>query len=274
MKISAMTIVFNTESILPKNMLKLCIENILPFVDEYIIVEGATKASYGHPFDGDTSFFTNDGKSNDGTIEVLQDLEKTYDKIKVIYSKGFWPGKTFMCNAASHMAQGEYILQKDADEFYHHSDMEKIIDLLKKHNPGQVDFYANHFVFGFDSCIDETNGKKWGNDIPWRRIFKHTPGKSYWMSHEPPVYNNQGFPTYQWNNNISRDRTLSMGIKMFHYSYVVESQFRFKSKFFKNPEYDMVWDRYKDIGVKNIFGIEPKKFFGDHPEIIKQNYKV
>jgi len=267
MKLSVMMIVFNTESILPKNMLTLCIENILPFSDNIVIVEGATKAANGHYFDGCTDSFTKDGRSTDGTIDVLKNLEKQYPEIKVIIGNGYWPGKTIMCNAAVPFFKNDYLLQLDSDEFYHHKDMESIIRVLENDKPDSVHFYANHFVGGFDKVIDETNGQKWGNDIPWMRIFKHIPGVSRWMRHEPPTYKPLGYDI------ISKDRTLSMGIKMFHYSYVVESQFQFKDKFFNNPEYMNSWKRYKETGEMEIFGIKPKPFIGEHPDIIKRYYK-
>jgi len=266
MKLSVMMLVFNTKSILPKNMLQLSVENILPFSDDIILVEGATKATT-HYFDGNTESFTKDGKSNDGTIDDLKDLERKYpDKVKVIYSKGFYNGKTEMCNECSKIAKNEYILQKDSDEFYHHKDMESIICVLENDKPDSVHFYANHFVGGFDKVIDETNGQRWGNDIPWMRIFKHIPGVSRWMRHEPPTYKPLG------TNIISKDRTLSMGIKMFHYSYVHKPQFEFKEKFYGNPEYMRSWNRYEKTGEMEIFGIKPKPFIGEHPEIIEKNY--
>jgi glycosyltransferase involved in cell wall biosynthesis len=271
MKISAFTIVFNAESTLPHNMLTLCVESMLPYVDEYFLVEGATRASGGHYFDGNTKSFTKDGRSNDGTTEVLRDLEAKYRKVKVIIGEGFWPGKTAMCNAASSLASGDYLWQIDSDEFYHQSDMEKIIHLLETKSPDEVDFYANHFTGGFNQVIDFTNGSTWGNDIPWRRIFKNTPGQSRWRSHEPPVYVNNGVPTcngYVMDRNATRD----MGIFLYHYSYVVKSQFEFKEKFYGNSEYAEAWKRYEATGIMDIFGIRPKLFTGEHPEIIKRKY--
>jgi len=166
------------------------------------------------------------------------------------------------------------ILLHNSDEFYHPEDMEKIIHHLED-NPqlSEIDFYANHFVGGFNLVIDETNGAKWGNDLEWRRVFRHTPGKCRWLSHEPPVYLNQGFPTYSMQV-CRREETLAMGIRLQHYSYVTESQFRFKEKFYRNPEYGKAWDRYMATGVMEIFGIRPKAFTGEHPAIIKEAYGV
>lgn len=267
-------IVFNAESTLPRNMLTLCVENILPYAHEVIIVEGATKASNGHPFDGHTESFTKNGRSTDGTIFRIRELELKHQKVKGIIGKGFWPGKTSMCNAAANMATGNYILQLDSDEFYKPEDMEKIIHLLES-NPqlSQVDFYANCFIGSFNLVIDETNGSRWGNDISWRRIFHHTPGKSYWERHEPPVFMDQGLPTYD-KQVFTRDMTLNMGIKMFHYSYVHEPQFKFKEKFYGNPEYGKAWDRYVQTGQMEIFGIRPRMYTGDHPVIIEENYNL
>jgi glycosyltransferase involved in cell wall biosynthesis len=248
-----------------------------------MIVEGATKASGGHYWDGDTSSFTQDGHSTDNTITVIKDImDERKDKFIALVQNqdpnGFWPGKTAMCNAASMIATGDYIWQIDSDEFYHQIDMEKIIGMLKLWEPHQVDFYANHFVGGFDKVIDETNGKNWGNDIPWRRIFRHVPSrkmppKSWWISHEPPVYVCDGVRT-DAGNVVDKKKTLQAGIKLYHYAYVTESQFQFKEKFYGNPEYMKAWNRYKETGVMEIFGIKPKAFTGKHPKIIKEYYNL
>lgn len=271
MKITLFSIVFNIIDTLPKDMFKLNIQNMYDFVDEIIIVEGATKAKY-HYYDGDTSHFTKDGKSNDGTIELLKELEKL-EKVKVIYGNGFWDGKTSMCNAASNIATGDYIWQMDSDEFYKHEDIIKLKELLEKEKPDSIHFYANHFFGGYDSCIDEIEPNQWGNGIPccWMRIFKHIPGKSHWISHEPSVYVCDGL-NCERGKVIDRKMTLALGIKLYHYSYVQESQINFKSKFYNNPDYHKYWEQVKTNKNIKIFGSQLHEFTGKHPDIIEKNY--
>ena len=269
MKISIFSIVFNIIETLPKDMFKINVLNMYDFVDEIIIIEGATKST--KIFDGDTSHFTNDGKSSDGTIELLKELE-LLPKIKVIYGNGFWDGKTSMCNAASNLATGDYLWQIDSDEFYKDGDIIKIKRILDEKQPDGINFYANHFFGGWDYCIDERSNS-WGNDIPWKRIFKHIPKKSYWLSHEPPIYVCDG-KNCDNGSVIDRDEMLKYSIKMYHYSYVQESQIYFKSKFFRNDKYNSYWDEFKTNKNILIFGSKVEKFIGEHPTIIKNNYSV
>jgi len=269
-KISFETIVFNAVSTLPKGMLELCIKNVLPYAHEIFIIEGATKAADGHYWDGNTLPFTKDGRSTDGTIEVISNLEKQYpDKIKVVIGNGFWPGKTSMFNSVE--PTGDFVWQLDSDEFYHQIDMEKLIGMLEAWQPHQVEFYANHFFGGFDKVIDETNGSVWGNNIPWRRIFKNIPGRSKWLRHEPPVYSIDGFPNER-GFVIDREKTLHAGIKLYHYSYVIRNQAIFKDIFFKQNSYVTSWDGIQNDTNTTIFGVHPKKFSGIHPQIIQENY--
>jgi len=268
-KISFETIVFNAVSTLPKGMLELCIKNVLPYAHEIFIIEGATKAADGHYWDGNTLPFTKDGRSTDGTIEVISNLEKQYpDKIKVVIGNGFWPGKTSMFNSVE--PTGDFVWQLDSDEFYHQTDMEKLIGMLEAWQPHQVEFYANHFFGGFDYCIDERE-HGWGNDPPWRRIFKNIPGRSKWLRHEPPVYSVDGFPNER-GFIIDREKTLQAGIKLFHYAYVQKSQIDFKTKFFNNDQYPILWEQFQKNKSTKIFGSNVYPFTGKHPKIIEENF--
>lgn len=268
-KITFGMIVFNAEKNLPPGMLAACIENIYNYAHEIIIVEGATKA-INHYFDGDTSKFTNNGKSTDNTIAIIKSLPDPDKKIKLIEADGFWDGKTKMCNAYASIATGDYIWQLDSDEFYKHEDIETILSILEKKKIDAVHFYANHFFGGFDYCIDETE-TGWGNDIPWMRIFRNVPEKSYWISHEPPEYVCDGTVCNR-GKVVSRENSLTMGIKMFHYSYVTEDQVRFKSSFYKNDNYIKDWERFKSDKNYKPMGSTVRKFNGEHPEIIEKKY--
>lgn len=273
MKITMMSIVFNVLDTLPENMFELCIQNLYDSVDEIIIVEGATK-SITHHFDGNTSSFTTNGRSTDGTIEYIKELEKKYSKIKVIIGDGFWDGKTQMCNAAAIISTGDYIWQVDSDEFYKKEDQVKILNLLETESPDAIHFFANHFFGGFDYCIDERSPNTWGNDLPWMRIFKNVPLKSQWSSHEPPQYICDG-KVCNHGKVISRDKTLEMGIKLYHYSYVQESQIKFKDVFFAQyPNYQNFWNQFLVNKDMFIWGSKVNKFDDEHPEIIKNNYNI
>jgi hypothetical protein len=253
-------------------MFEYCVRHIYNYAHEIIIVEGATKA-LTHRWDGDTTSFTNTGRSTDGTIEYLYELQKKYPKIKIIIGDGFWNGKTEMCNAYASIATGDYIWQLDSDEFYKDEDINKILDILDSEEPYGVHFYANHFCGGWDYCIDEKQ-KTWGNDIPWKRIFKNVPKNSFFVSHEPPKYICNG-KLCDNEKTLDRDYMLNnYNIKMYHYSYVHYPQINFKSKFFRNNKYVEFWNNFIENKNTLIFGSSPKKFEGLHPQIIQDNYII
>jgi hypothetical protein len=271
MSISAQIIAFNAESVLPKNMMTLCIESIMPFVDKIFIVEGATKATT-HYFDGNTDSFTKDGRSTDGTIDVLLALEKKYpDKIDVTIGNGFFNGKTKMCNTALSKNKSDYVWQIDLDEFYKPEDMKKIIKILDTDRPDAIEFFAKHFWGGFDYCIDERE-LGWGNDSFWRRIFR-VNSSSHWLKHEPPTMITDG-NNCSSGKVITRDRMLQEGIFMYHYSYVHYPQVDFKTKFYGNPQYPVFWESFKQDKSTKVFGSNVYKFEGQHPNIIKDFYGV
>lgn len=269
MKISTGTLLFNAVSTIGEELLKAQMEQLYNISDEIFITEGATKATSNHYWDGDTLWVTENGKSTDNTLEFIKDYPDPDDKINIITKEGFWNGKTEMCNTWADKATGDYIWQIDSDEFYKDDDVIKIRYILENFKPTAVHFYANHFFGGLDSVIDE-RGVSWGNNIPWMRIFKHIPGKSRWLSHEPPNYFCDGIIC---NNSIvvPREETLKWDIKMYHYSYVYESQFQFKTKFYKQKEYMEYWEQLSKKEKVNPFGAEIHKFTGEHPELIKKH---
>jgi len=265
MKISVQTIVFNAENTLPKGMLEKNIEQWFGVADEVIIVEGATRSI--RQFDGDTSSFTSDGKSTDNTREIILSLASRHPGVvKVILGDGFWDGKTTMCNAAANAATGDYLWQVDSDEFYHEKDVPRILDLLDKEKPDAVHFAANHFWGGWWTIMDKD--QPWGNGMPWMRLFKNAPG-SHWASHEPPEYLcANGFPC-NMGKVITRDQTDSMGIRMYHYSYVQKSQIDFKAAFYRNGLYPVLWENWQRNNNTRVFGAVTSPFVGEHPACIK-----
>ena len=260
MKISLFSIVYNIIETLPEKMFELNIQNMIDYVDEIIIIEGATTE-----IKTDTN-----GRSNDGTIELLKKLGKKYDKVKIVIGDGHWKDKIEMCNAASKIATGDYIWQLDSDEFYIQDDIKTIKKILIEKKPDAIYFYANHFIGGFNYYLDES-AKRWGNNIPWCRIFRHIPNNSRWIEHRPPTYLTDG-KVMNKGYVINRDEMLSYDIKMYHYSYVQKSQIDFKSKYYRNKVYLDFWDKFKTNKETTIFGEKIKVFYDDHPDVIKNNY--
>jgi glycosyltransferase involved in cell wall biosynthesis len=271
MKITFGMIVFNAETNLPDGMLAACISNIYDVAHEIIIVEGATKATT-HYFDGDTSTFTKDGKSTDKTIDIIKNIPDPQNKIQLIESRGFWNGKTQMCNAWASLATGDYVWQLDADEFYHPDQIIKLCGYLDQHRPDAVYFNAYHFFGGLDYCIDERSYPEWGSG-PWYRLFRHIPGNSKWLSHEHPIYK-CGDVICNNSKVMTQQETSALGIKMYHYSYVDYRQIEFKTLFYKNSIYPEAWSKFQSDKNYKPLGASAFKFEGHHPEIIKNLFGI
>ena len=265
-KISFGMIVFNANSTLPPNMLGACLSNVYDFAHEILISEGAVRPHGGN--NGDATWASQDGRSTDGTLEFLRNFPDPDNKIKIFTKEGYWDGKLEMCNAYIAEATGDYVWQLDSDEFYKKSDMEKIINYLDDNRQIEaVHFYANHFWGDWDHCCDEFSGTRWANQIPWMRIFKHSPGSS-WKSHAPPVYQDKTgaqMDTLVWG----RDSTLGFGIKLYHYGYVARSQAAFKELYYNNSTLLNLWDKWQENKSSALVsGDHSTPFIGTHPEII------
>lgn len=270
MRISVQMLAFQTESTLPKGMLKACVAQFYPHVDQITIVEGATRATDPKRFDGDATSFTHNGSSTDGTIECLLSLPDPDKKIEIVRSAGWWDGKTQMANESAKRATGDYIWEISSDEFYHSSDMVKIKTLLEERKPDAVHFYANHFIGNFNYIISRGSDHLWGNNESWMRIFRNEPG-SRWISHEPSEFQTASGLICNKGNVITREETLAMGIRLFHYSYVERSQAEFKAKFYVRPEYTKMWDDFQfDKNTQWINGARGQEYVGSHPEAIQE----
>jgi len=266
MKITAGMIVFNAEKFAPVGMLQAQLEQLYFLADQIVIVEGATKSdNKTHYFDGDATWCTEDGKSNDSTVSIIKNFPDPQNKIILVEAKGFWNGKTQMCNEWSKVANGDYIWQIDVDEFYHKKDILKIKNILQKYEPNAVHFFANHFWGDYFNCIDESCPYTWGNNLPWRRIFRHKPG-SKWQSHEPPVYLLPDGTDCNTLQLIPREETLKVGLKMFHYSYVTPEQISFKARFYKQSWTEQTYKDWLVDKATPVNGSSTKPFTGQHPE--------
>ena len=231
-KISFGMIVFNGRSIMAPHLLEVCIEHVLPYAHEIIIVDGLVNA-WKH--------MSEKVGSDDGTIELIQKMQCSNPKIKLIRTDRNWVNKTEMCNAYAAVATGDYVWQLDSDEFYKDEDFERIIKILNTQHPFMMSFKAEHFWGGWRSRISRSTEHLWGNDYPWNRLFRHSPGRSRWLTHEPPVYEYEpGVVCNRQQNVISYDAG-----RMWHFAYVTRSQVRYKCEAYNGIDYNQAWLRWR-----------------------------
>lgn len=263
-KISFMMLLFNGLTQLPKGMLEAAFAQVQEIAHEIYVVEGATELA---------KFQSSNGRSTDGTVEFVKRLMLKDKRIKLIQKVGHWKDKNQMVYSTNNRFEGDYVWQLDSDEIYHEKDIPAIMDMLEYRQPFEVDFYSYVFWGGYSDCITERSGATWTNEKPKKRIFRNKPGTSFWVSHNPPWYcYDETTECSEQPNIITRDETLSLGMKIYHYSYVDRMQAAFKTMYYlKKFNYLQAWDAWqKDKQTKLAFGATTEPFaLGDHPKIIR-----
>jgi len=273
MTIGVVARAFNSVSILPEGMFEANINHIAQIADKISIIEGAA--------DPPARPFTQDGHSTDGTVEKILELQKQHSQIELIQSpKGFWLYRNAedMFRDLNKKMTTDYVWFMDGDEFYHEKDIPVIVKVLEERQPYMVEFYANQFWGDWNNRISDGTGHLWSNELPWQRIFKNSPNESYWHDFAPPtlVYKD-GVVCNNQSNIITRNETRTMGINLYHYSFVKRSQVEFKHKFFKGSGWDYIniWDSWqKDHATMLPYGAVTEEFGPEgHPSVIKKLIK-
>lgn len=271
-------IVFNAEL-----FLKTCLESIYDFAHEILIVEGSCPQA---------RWDTNpNGISTDDTLDIIFNFPDVENKIKLVASQA-WEHKDEMVNAYISSVTGNYLFQVDSDEIWSGDDLNKICQiLLERPDITCLEFLPLQFWHNFETILIEGH---W--DSPFMRLFKFESGAK-WYSHEPPILVNPKGVSY---NSIKKiNATEEYGIRFFHYSYLTESQARWKATFFAQYEsavssdkstriamtcdwFEKVWKPWKDNPkkVEAIYGTSPgggpawtsqgktARYNGSHPKAI------
>lgn len=197
---------------------------LYPFAHEIIVAEGAAPAA--------RSISTDDGHSQDGTIEVLREfirLEDPDSKVTMVtaedegHANGFWPGeKDEQSRAYTKRATGDYIWQIDIDEFYLPGHMRAIFDYLAEHpDTDGISFDQVTFWGGLDYITDGWYLRCCANQV--RRVFRWGPGFRY-VTHRPPTIQDAQGRDLHGRKWIHSESMLRMGVRMLHYSLLLPKQ--------------------------------------------------
>lgn len=226
----AFTIIFNGKHHLEhKNYSEFLAQNF----DYWIIVEGASKNK------GSTSWcremplkYHNNGKSIDGTIEHIRNLQKKYNNIIFIESNGMWESKDDMVNSAveevKKLTNKCFLWQIDIDEHWTYEKIIKSEIELKSKRAKTGEF--NVFQFVGDNLI--TVGKDWSG-VPFIRLWDWKGEK--FLSHEPPKLD-------------TPDETKELlSEKLLHYSFYFEEDVKFKNDWYTDHDGLLVnWKNLKN----------------------------
>jgi glycosyltransferase involved in cell wall biosynthesis/ADP-heptose:LPS heptosyltransferase len=206
------------------------LKSIYDFAYEIIIVEGAVEKCM---------FAANpDGSSKDGTVEFIKSFPDPAGKIKLIQGK--WPEKCEMQNKALKHITGDYVWLIDSDEVYKGEDLEKIRSILKN-DPTitQVNFIPDSFWKGLDYIF--TSPEFFEPRNHYRRLFKYVPDAVF-TTHRPPTMVWPGIDkTTEQMKLLDGTATRRMGVKFYHYSYVLDKQVKQKIELYDRYGWGKSW---------------------------------
>jgi len=268
-------ITFNSDFVL-----KQCLEQLYPWVDQILISEGCVG------FWAKKGFTT----STDRTNEIIHSFPDPLNKIQIVH--GVYKEKTDQSNAIMSLVDPEtdYILQVDSDEVYKTADIIKLKEFLEEVKPTSIDIRSTTFYGSFDTVLTGFEAKA-GN---FHRVFKYCKGAT-WFSHRPPRLTCDYDHPLHVNGDELFDYT---GITMMHYSYLFPSQVKQKMEYYSQslnltnciPNYfENVYVRWvkgdkveKFLVERDYRGLQEfirrddcysAKFRGEHPESIRMDMK-
>ena len=190
--------------------------------DYWVIVEGASQNK------GSTSWckempskYHKNGRSIDGTVEYIKDLQKKYHNVVLVHSNGMWESKDIMVNRAIEEVQkitsSCMLWQIDIDEQWAFDQILKSEKELKDSNCKTGKFEVFQFV-GHNLVID---GKDWSGE-PFIRLWNWSGEK--FNKHEPPTLD-------------TLDKSIKLlSERMRHYAFYFEQDVKFKDEWYTDHE--------------------------------------
>lgn len=201
MKIAAGIIVFNSDFVL-----KQVLDSIYPYMNQILISEGCVNYWVQKGFT----------TSQDNTNSILKNYPDPDRKITIVH--GTYAEKTEQANAyMKHVhPDTDYVWNIDADEVFKSQDIEKIMEVLKINQPTSMGFKAYSFYGGFEHYLTGFD-----HDHEFIRIRKYPHAGAMWVNHRPPTLE---LPAGVAAKHISSEFMHSIGVNMYHYSYVFPRQ--------------------------------------------------
>jgi hypothetical protein len=210
MKIAVGMIVFEGDYVL-----KQCLEQLYPHVDQIVIAEGPV------------NYWQQQGRTTslDRTNTILDSFPDPDHKLTVIH--GRYAEKDEQSKAYISLLRDdiEYLWMVDSDEVYRTEDIVAMKAFLLREQPTSVgvrscSFYGgfSHYLSGFELKPDN-----------FLRVFKYMPGCT-WKTHRPPTIE---YPTTIQRKHVSSEELFAKtGIQMYHYSYVFPRQVYTKTNYY------------------------------------------
>lgn len=226
------------------------IESIYDFCDSIIVVEGSVET---------TRDWSVDGGSADRTMEEVASVSDPKRKIKIV--RGKWPSKTEMRNAyleASHIQDGDWLFQVDADEIYHHDDLTRLEEEVRGRNEVVLFHHLDYWQTLDRVCV----GEAWTRFLQVR-LHRFQSGDHYVSHRNPCGGDGRGV-------QIERKVEQREDVRIHHFGYVApDAKISKKILYYlRDPAtkdrvlegwYEKVWLGWRSDpdGVERAIGIHP-----------------
>lgn len=180
--------------------------------------------------------------SEDGSHNYLSELAAHHPRV-VHIARPSWDGKVSMFNAALEEIEKRWpvsgtnnlLWEVDADELWSHDQIERMYSMFcycqDRH---WARFFMRYFVG--QNIICTTRGAYGNNPGEWLRVWRYYHGMRF-ASHEPPSLQRN------LECGFTNAETEAEALVPDHFSYALESQLVFKSKFYPYPDAVAHWRR-------------------------------
>jgi hypothetical protein len=233
-----------------------------PNVKKIAVIEGAVNL-FAHAA-------TNEGLSVDNTAQKVYEVVTEKNGHKIIYDQYGWASdKSELRNRAlTLLGKGiTHVLVVDADEVWETTQLNKLIDEIKKHPKTGV-FMFRHLHFWKKKNLVAV-GSQW--DAHLFRCFRYYDKSLHWDRHELPVVNSQG----RMINKI--DGLIVVDAQLHHYGYLKsEKRVLEKLEYYKKRDTMLKVDKNIYLDWKPGSETQPTHhggtaipYTGKHPEEVK-----
>jgi glycosyltransferase involved in cell wall biosynthesis len=273
-KISFGIIVLNGEP-----FTKYCLRQLYPHAHQIIVVEGGSlKAINEAP----------NGHSTDGTLEALREFktkEDPADKVQIVTRDRFWSEKDEQSQAYAQLAEGDYLWQVDIDEFYHHADIERVRQLLRKQplidtlSFRQITFWGAPSYYVDSFYLRAENASQYHRLFRWQKNFRY-------LAHRPPTVTDDHGVDLRSKRWLDARATERLGIRLYHYSLLFPHQVINKASYYSQPGQNPTkghlagsdrWARECYLQLRHPFRVHNyysriswlRRYLGNHPEEIQ-----
>lgn len=178
------------------------------------------------------------GLSVDGTREYLDQLAVSHPDRVTVYrppAGAFWDGKRAMVRAPlARLPDACLLWQLDADELWTRQQIQRMHSMFSAEPQRTAAFFHCHFFVGPNLVTTTPDAWSHHNRYEWLRVWRYRKGMR-WESHEPPSLvqpDGAGLKDVARIHPFSQAETEQAGLVFTHYAYVLESQVRFKERYY------------------------------------------